>query len=175
MLKLSCYQMISLVPHPISIDAKPPFWFQGAHLKELAPNINLVQLWKKGVISFDEYKFRYNFDVLRNLDPWDILKKIKSNAGNDLDKCALLSYDSPNVISYRHFVGEWLNRSTGLQVKELALSDIDKSPKVKWIDPLTVIGNINQNYLFNTIDEIPIDHIKEKICISTKEIKNIPA
>ena len=175
MLKLSNYQMISFIPHPVSIDYRPPYWFKGPCIPELAANLNLVSLWKKGIIAFDEYKFRFYYDVLRKLDPWEILKKISRLSNADIDECALLNYDALNTLSFRHFVGDWIHSSTGIEVKELTIADTKKEidSEVFWIDPLKTLTNLELNYQYSTINEIPeISKIKEQICIPSEAIKS---
>ena len=174
MLKLSNYQMMSLIQHPVSIDKTPPFWFKGPHFPQLAPSINLVSLWKKGIITLDEYKFRYHYDYLRKMDPWEVLKQISNLTNSSIDNCTLVNYDSNNVISFRHFVGEWIHNATGMEVKELTPADAKamSESKVCWINPITVMSNIYFNYANSVINEIPtISEIKERICIPTEEIK----
>lgn len=177
MLKLSNYQMISFLTHPVSIDYRPPYWFKGPCLPELAPNLNLVGLWKKRIIDFDEYKFRFYYDVLRKLDPWEILKKISRLSNADIEDCALVNYDAPNTLSFRHFVGDWINKSTGIEVKELVMTDIksDANNDVKWINPLIPLNCVNTSFRYSTINDINLNvDIKEQICIPKEAIKSTP-
>lgn len=176
MLKLSSYQMLSFITHPVSIDFRPPYWFKGPCIQELAPDLHLVSLWKKGIITFDEYKFRYYYDKLRKLDPWETLRKISQLAEADIDECALVNYDGNNTISFRHFVGDWIHNATGLEVKELTMVDIKNKQENEtyWIDPLKPLYNIALNYPYSTINEIPkIDEIKERICIPIAATKSL--
>jgi len=175
MLRLSNYQMISFISHPVSIDYRPPYWFKGPCLPELAPNLNLVTLWKKGIITFDEYKFRFYYDVLRKLDPWETLRKISLLSNADIDECVLVNYDGINTVSFRQFVGEWINSSTGIEVKELTMSEIKNEVKsdITWLEPLKTLHCLELNYPYATINEIPeISEIKEQICIPSEAIKN---
>lgn len=150
MLKLASYQMLNFIKYPISIAKNPPFWFKGPAIIELSPSTDLMSLWKNSIISFDEYKFRYSYDILRNLDPWIILNKIKRYCLNDLDNCALISYENSKTISYRDFVGEWLHLATGINVKE-ATSSIAKNNTIEYIDSKSYIDQFKR-YKYMTLN-----------------------
>ena len=109
------------------------------------------------------------------MDPWEILKKISRLSNADIDECALVNYDTLNTLSFRHFVGDWIHSSTGIEVKELTIADTKKEidSEVFWIDPLKILTNLELNYQYSTINEIPeISKIKEQICIPSEAIKS---
>lgn len=163
MLKLASYQMLNFIKYPISITKNPPFWFNGPTITELAPNTDLMSLWKNSVISFDEYRFRYNYDTLRNLDPWIILGKIKRYCLNDVDNCALISYENSKTISYRDFVGEWLHLATGVDVKEVT-SDMAKNNNIEYIDSKSYIDQFKRfNYMtLNAYENREVQNVEDQ-------------
>lgn len=152
MLKLGSYQMLNYIKYPISITKNPPFWFKGPNISELSPNVDLISLWKNSAISFDEYRFRYNYDILRNLDPWIILNRIKKYSLNDVDNCALISYENTKTISYRDFVGEWLHLATGIDCKEI-IPNIGKNNNIEYANSRSYIDQFKR-YNYMTLHDI---------------------
>lgn len=151
MLKLASYQMLNFIKYPISITKNPPFWFKGPAITELSPSTDLMSLWKNSMISFDEYKFRYNYDILRNLDPWIIMHKIKRYCLEDLDNCALISYENSKSLSYRDFVGEWLHSATGVDVKEV-IPNTNKNNNIEYVDSRSYIDQFKR-YSYMTLHD----------------------
>ena len=67
--------------------------------KELCPTLEILSLYKDGIIDENGYKELFNKN-LRKSNPFSLIKKLYSIAGgNDI---VLLCYEKPNVFCHRH-------------------------------------------------------------------------
>lgn len=95
----------------ISISRYTPKWFKGNSFKPLAPNVDLLNDYKNGLINEDTYKQRYYKETLNKLNAQLIYKL--------LDNKVLLCYETSDKFCHRHIVAEWLNKELGIEVKEI--------------------------------------------------------
>lgn len=104
---------------PISICAKPPYWYKGLQYKKLAPSYNLLMHWKE---NHDEefYKQIFNEEILNNLNAYTVVMELKHLCEKYLyskqDIC-LLCYENPKDFCHRQLVREWLIKN-GFECEE---------------------------------------------------------
>lgn len=106
---------------PVRISTTKPEWFTGCvlALPDLYPGMVMVENYKSGLLSDEEYKRVYK-KKLKELNPLEIIKKlekISSRFGNR--DIVLLCYETPDKLCHRHLVAEWLIENTEYEVKEL--------------------------------------------------------
>ena len=140
MITTSNFTMLTHIRHPLSIAMSAPRWYRCPTMKELSPSYNLLKEFKTGIIQADEFRFRYEQNVLQNFDPWDLLNMIKERVGlpkTTEENISLLSYEKPGVVSHRHYVADYINAvlPEDQWIKELSIRDcmIDKQV-VKHLD-----------------------------------------
>ena len=108
------------VVNPISIAAKPPFWFRGRlSFIDLSPPLPLLDLWHTGTLTWDDYTHAFHESVLADLDPIVTYGELVHEYGNDLTLCC---YESPGILPFRchrRLVANWLSEATGFQILEL--------------------------------------------------------
>lgn len=98
---------------PIAISVSKPNWFNGNSLNIFAPEWSLVDKWKKGLITWDDYRKDYcNMLSRRNIaHTLRLLEPYK--------KVVLLCYEKPSDKCHRHELADYLKTKFGLDVKEL--------------------------------------------------------
>lgn len=100
----------------ISIARVTPKWFRGICLPELAPTFDLLDRYKRGLVSEVDYKEEYEFMLKRvNID--GVLKNFNKD-----DKIIFLCYEKSSSFCHRHILAEYLNTNYGLDVKEYVFS-----------------------------------------------------
>ena len=104
------------IPNPVCIARGKPDWSKSQDYKKLAPPWALVNRYKKGLVSTEQYTQEYTFLVLFWLNPIEVLKEITSLFGED---ASLLCYEKPGDFCHRRIVAEWLEKGTGVVVPEL--------------------------------------------------------
>lgn len=89
----------------ISICLKPPKFFTGLQLKQLAPSWELLEKYKNNNISADEYITQYRNQIKSSIKKKEILGKLTSYG----DKVVLLCYEKPFDFCHRHVIGRMLS------------------------------------------------------------------
>lgn len=84
------------------------------HYKSLAPYWGLVEGYKSGVVSKEEYTFEYE-KMLSRLDPNMVVEELGINA-------VLMCYESPSDFCHRHLVSKWLREEIGIEIVEFGVS-----------------------------------------------------
>lgn len=170
MLVTTNYQMINYVKNPINIDKNPPWWFKGPSIICLAPKDDLIYLWNMSKITFDEFKFRFYYDVLRKCDAWEILRDIKRLSNTEIENCSLLNNESSQCINTRSFISDWLNKCTGINVKEYELNDEKENQKIDIMKSKSYLDSLK----YKTYEEIE-KYIEERKyhCENEKSLKLI--
>lgn len=108
---------------PVSIARGAPWWFKGNECEALMPTEEILAL------DIAAYTPRFRA-LLSDLDP--------AQAARELDGCALLCWEAPNVKCHRRLVAEWLETALGIVVCEFgfercATLPYDKMPtKHEW-------------------------------------------
>jgi len=85
----------------VSIVRGRPSKFSGEQYLELAPPWSLIEGYKSGVYSKEDYTKKYIATVLNKLDPEKVY--------NDLDGKVLLCYERSEDFCHRHIISKWLN------------------------------------------------------------------
>lgn len=112
--QLKKYQELGLTP--VSIARWSPKWFSGYVLKDLAPSEDLLNGYKAGKVSIEEYKRQY----LQHLETvkWSkVLHRLEEIAPDGVILCC---YEKPNDFCHRHILSEYM-RDSGYEVAELLI------------------------------------------------------
>lgn len=97
----------------VSISRKPPDWMVVDKIYiPLCPNWNLVNDYKSGTISQEEYTKIYYEIYLNKLDPLKTYNELEENA-------ILLCYEKTGKFCHRRLVAEWLEKNLNVKVNEL--------------------------------------------------------
>lgn len=88
----------------VSISRFPPKWFQAdEYALELAPSKELLNEYKNGNVSDEEYDEIYKQETLSKLNPEDIFHKY--------DGAVLLCYEKTGDFCHRNIVSQWLQEN----------------------------------------------------------------
>lgn len=97
--------------HAVSISRFTPKWFEAdEEFKNLAPSIKLLNDYKNGRVTEEDYERIYREETLSKLDPSDIAKRFKNSI--------LLCYEKEGDFCHRQIVSNWLNEN-GYKAHEL--------------------------------------------------------
>lgn len=102
----------------ISISRWPPDDFKGPSFPDLAPSAELLFDYKKGIVDDVEYTRRF-MSQLSTLDPRNIVDRIPPRS-------ILLCYEGSRRFCHRHIVAEWIERNTGVIVREITSFNVDR-------------------------------------------------
>lgn len=104
------------IPNPVSISQVKPRWdTQAKEYKKLAPPWDLVDRYKKGLVTPAEYTEEFHRTVLSKLDPKAVLEEIIRLFGDD---ATLLCYEKAGDFCHRRIVADWITAGTGVAVPE---------------------------------------------------------
>lgn len=76
----------------------------------------LVERYKSGSITKEQYSEEYYRVVLSKLDPHEVLNEIVSLFGDD---ATLLCFEKAGEFCHRRIVADWIEKGTGVKVPEL--------------------------------------------------------
>lgn len=94
---------------PIGIAIIPPQWYKGINYQKVAPTVDMLSL------SGNAYKRKFQ-KILDSLAPDEVLNELAElSGGKDI---VLLCFEKDRNRCHRKLVGDWLNNSLGLQIKE---------------------------------------------------------
>ena len=103
----------------VSISRTQPKNFNGLLWHELMPSNRLLNEFKSNKINWNEYKMRYNREVLDNLNPIEISQYLFAISQRyDKKDIVLLCYCSDYEHCHRSIVSRYLNK-IGIYNKEL--------------------------------------------------------
>lgn len=119
MIQTSYFGKAKNLPNTVAICTGIPEWYKGEIYTDLAPGWSIVKEYKRAMrdnsacecIYQDHYRARYNFEILRKLDPQKVY--------DDLNGKILLCYERKGLFCHRHLVADWLYESLGVEVEEL--------------------------------------------------------
>ena len=95
----------------VSIARWPPRWWGSRRRYDaLAPSADLLKRFKAG-LSWPQYVYEYECDVLRYLDP----VKVVADLGRD---AILLCWEAPDEECHRRLVAAWLEKTLNVKVPE---------------------------------------------------------
>ncbi len=110
-----------LKTYSISKDRGIEAGYTGECFEELAPKPEFFKIWKsnKGLIPEDDnnryYIREYYEQVLKNLDPSEVYKKINNSV--------LLCYEDSSEFCHRHIVAIWLEYHLNIRSFEVRIED----------------------------------------------------
>jgi len=104
------------IANPVCIAQVKPSWSNSREYKKLSPPWDLVDRYKKGLVTQQKYIEEYTFLVLSRLNPVEILNEIKSLFGED---ATLLCYEKAGDFCHRRIVAAWIEKGTGVVVPEM--------------------------------------------------------
>lgn len=116
MFQTSYFARAGTMPTAISIARSSPSFYIGAFYRPLRPPQDLLEAFKAGGMTPDEYTARYTTEILDRLDPAAVAREIVILVGPD---AVLLCWEKPGKFCHRHIVAAWL-RSHGIDVEEMA-------------------------------------------------------
>ena len=99
----------------VSISLYPPKWYNGRVYKDLAPNWDTIDAWKKSSKTekdWENYKRDYFKSKLNKLDP----KKVFEDLGDD---AILLCFEKDGEPGHRHLVADWLTSNLNIKITEI--------------------------------------------------------
>ena len=121
MLKTSYFAKSAREPGAVSIARFPPKWYTGARYLPLAPPPDLLSIH-----DWDEYRRRYQDEVLGILDPDTVLRDLNAeNAGHDI---VLLCFEKVRTHCHRGLVAAWFHEKKGITVPELGDESVTQLP-----------------------------------------------
>lgn len=99
-------------PNAIAISRKPPDWFMGPTILDLAPTWQMVNGIKQGILDEHQYTEMY-LDLLkqRRFDPHRFVKQLK-------EPTFLLCYEKPTDFCHRRVLALWIEDQTGIVIPE---------------------------------------------------------
>ena len=118
MIYTSYFAVIKNLPStiiPIGICLYPPKWFHGENIKELSPSLELLSGYKSGQYTMQDYWDRFYNEILNQLDPVLIYKRLDSLGNPDV---AMICYEESTDFCHRHIVAYWLTQNLGFVVRE---------------------------------------------------------
>mgnify|MGYP001560619256 CR=1 FL=1 len=100
----------------VAISHSVPKWYRGRRYMPLAPTREMIALAKMG--REGDYALQYIAHILKKLDPEQVI----TDLGTDT---TLLCWEAPGKFCHRYMVARWLNNWLGIDVPEMAESDVD--------------------------------------------------
>lgn len=99
-------------PNAIAISRKPPDWYTGTTLPELAPTWKMIMAYKEGNITETDFISMY-VDLLhrQRFDPNKFIEPLP-------DSTFLLCYEKPGDFCHRRVLAEWIELKTGITIPE---------------------------------------------------------
>lgn len=131
---------LHLDAYSISFDKGKSENWQGKSYPSLAPNRQFWKIWKDNIGYRSEeinnlfYAEQYYFQVLRNLNPEEILE--------DLDNSVMLCYESSEQFCHRGLAAAWLELLLDIEI-----------PEIKFVDG-KVIKTVRNPYYKETMESV---------------------
>jgi uncharacterized protein YeaO (DUF488 family) len=96
-----------------AISVRPPPWYCGSYLRELAPTWDIVIAYRAGEITKHQYTRAY-LQILesRNIDVSALVDALDPSS-------ILLCYEKTNEFCHRHIAAQWLMDNADVTVVEL--------------------------------------------------------
>ena len=114
--KVKKYTDAGLVP--VAISRMQPSFYKGACYTKLAPSWSILSAFKhpefvgEEAASKETYIKRFNEEILKPLDAWQIVSELEQMTGVDDSKIILLCYEKPTDFCHRHIVADWLTKNS---------------------------------------------------------------
>lgn len=100
--------------NPIAISRRPPRWYKGPVMLELAPTSEMLKM------SREDYDINF-YQLLKDLDPREMFDRLGENA-------VMLCFESPNTACHRRIVAEWFETELGVIVPEFGFDRSESLP-----------------------------------------------
>jgi hypothetical protein len=95
-----------------AISVKPPEWYVGKCLPQLAPTWDMVNQSKSGRLTHAQYTEQYiNLLSKRRFTPDRVMDALPDNS-------RLLCYESPGEFCHRRILAQWIQDELGLIISE---------------------------------------------------------
>jgi hypothetical protein len=121
MLMTSYFAKSAKEPGAVSIARLPPKWYTGARYFPLAPAPDMLK-----IKDWDEYRRRYQEEVLSVLDPDEVLRDLtREQACHDT---VLLCFEKERAYCHRVLVAAWLYETRGIRVPERGEESLTQLP-----------------------------------------------
>ncbi|WP_156955874.1 DUF488 family protein [Solidesulfovibrio alcoholivorans] len=104
------------IANPVCIAQVKPSWSKSREYKKLAPPWALVDRYKRGLVTPQQYTQEFTFVVLSLLNPVEVMNEIVSLFGED---ATLLCYEKSGDFCHRRIVAAWIEKGTGVVVPEM--------------------------------------------------------
>lgn len=114
--KLKTYTDAGLTP--VAISRMQPTFYKGLSYTKLAPTWSILSAFKHPEVVGEEYASketyikRFNEEILKPLDAWQVVSELEKMTGVDDSKIILLCYEKPTDFCHRHLVASWLNANS---------------------------------------------------------------
>lgn len=94
----------------VQVSNSYPKWLDVSlvNMKELAPNWGLVERWKAGSITEEEFKRVYLQELECKVNKSEVVAKLLDLL-NEHDDVVLLCYEKVGDVCHRHWLAEWLD------------------------------------------------------------------
>lgn len=103
---------------PISIARFTPKWFEGLKISALAPSIQLLDDYKKGIINDNQYTTRYQ----NELTPDTVLQALNTAKqyalNNNAKGVVFMCFEKPTDFCHRHLLADYCNKNFGTNIIE---------------------------------------------------------
>ena len=112
-------QVIEQGKIPISIVRLPQHWMTMQNMPELSPTKELLNGFKYGNISEEEFTTKFD-NYLSNISPSNIIGQLEAismlQGGKDI---VLVCYEKTGDFCHRHIISDWLTTNTDYNIEEL--------------------------------------------------------
>jgi hypothetical protein len=106
-------------PNAVSISVGTPRWFPNIRrYPKLAPPYDLLDRYRHGSVSVEQYTQEYHERILAHLDA----KTVYCELG---EEAILLCHETREKFCHRHLVADWLNKELELQMHGLGVSELE--------------------------------------------------
>ena len=115
-MKTSNFSTLRKIEYPLSISQYAPFWYSGPQFRQLAPKPDLLEAYKAGKVTPEEYTLDYQKRVLNRFDPVEVYERLTRYYTGEV---VLLCYEKAGEFCHRRLVAEWLETANGVVIPEL--------------------------------------------------------
>lgn len=98
-------------PNGIAITRYTPKWFKGETYSALAPTKAMLDAYKAGRLSEEDFIKQYQQKVLEPLCVYEVYHDLKGKT--------LLCFETSDSFCHRHLVASWLTSELGIDVLEV--------------------------------------------------------
>jgi hypothetical protein len=138
----SNFALIGNSPGGVAICRRPPFWFQGDRLLDIAPTSAMLRDVRNGDITDDEFDDLY-LQILKSGDTDDILRSYMHRSVTDQQPFYFLCFEGRGKRCHRTQFAQYMWMTYRFQIPEYQGGRITRSSMLPHNDPEpTVEGNV---------------------------------